>query len=107
IHREGHGVARTGGARTIQRPVPAARLAHQPAAVLGRADPDHPLPDLWTGRRARRPTPVLLPDDADFQLGGESPLARHPTWKHVTCPSCLGQAVRDTDTMDTFVDSSW
>ncbi|TMK91027.1 MAG: leucine--tRNA ligase, partial [Actinobacteria bacterium] len=43
----------------------------------------------------------------DFQLGGDSPLARHPTWKHVTCPSCLGQAVRDTDTMDTFVDSSW
>jgi leucyl-tRNA synthetase len=51
--------------------------------------------------------PVLLPDDADFQLGGESPLARHPTWKHVTCPSCGGEAERDTDTMDTFVDSSW
>ena len=51
--------------------------------------------------------PVLLPDDADFQLGGESPLARHPTWKHVSCPSCGGEATRDTDTMDTFVDSSW
>ena len=51
--------------------------------------------------------PVLLPEDADFQLGGESPLARHPTWKHVTCPSCGGEAERDTDTMDTFVDSSW
>ncbi len=51
--------------------------------------------------------PVLLPDDADFTLGGESPLARHPTWKHVACPSCGGEAVRDTDTMDTFVDSSW
>ncbi len=51
--------------------------------------------------------PVLLPDDADFQLGGESPLARHPTWKHVRCPSCGGDATRDTDTMDTFVDSSW
>jgi leucyl-tRNA synthetase len=51
--------------------------------------------------------PVLLPDDADFQLGGESPLARHPTWKHVRCPSCGGAATRDTDTMDTFVDSSW
>jgi leucyl-tRNA synthetase len=51
--------------------------------------------------------PVLLPDDADFQLGGDSPLARHPTWKHVPCPSCGGDAVRDTDTMDTFVDSSW
>jgi leucyl-tRNA synthetase len=51
--------------------------------------------------------PVRLPDDADFQLGGESPLARHPTWKHVACPNCGGKAIRDTDTMDTFVDSSW
>jgi len=51
--------------------------------------------------------PVRLPDDADFQPGGESPLARHPTWKHVACPDCGGEAERDTDTMDTFVDSSW
>ncbi len=51
--------------------------------------------------------PVALPDDVDFQPGGESPLARHPTWKHVSCPSCGGEATRDTDTMDTFVDSSW
>ena len=51
--------------------------------------------------------PVLLPDDADFTLGGESPLSRHPTWKHVPCPNCGGEAERDTDTMDTFVDSSW
>ncbi len=50
---------------------------------------------------------MLLPEDVDFQPGGESPLARHPTWKHVACPSCGGEAVRDTDTMDTFVDSSW
>jgi leucyl-tRNA synthetase len=51
--------------------------------------------------------PVLLPEDVDFQPGGESPLARHPTWKHVPCPSCGGDAERDADTMDTFVDSSW
>ena len=51
--------------------------------------------------------PVRLPEDADFRLGGESPLARHPTWKHVACPTCGGEAERDTDTMDTFVDSSW
>ncbi len=51
--------------------------------------------------------PVLLPEDVDFQPGGESPLARHPTWKHVSCPNCGADATRDTDTMDTFVDSSW
>ena len=51
--------------------------------------------------------PVRLPEDVDFQPGGESPLARHATWKHVSCPSCGGAAERDTDTLDTFVDSSW
>jgi leucyl-tRNA synthetase len=51
--------------------------------------------------------PVLLPEDVDFQPGGESPLARHPTWKKVLCPNCGRDAERDTDTMDTFVDSSW
>jgi leucyl-tRNA synthetase len=51
--------------------------------------------------------PVLLPDDVDFRLGGESPLARHPSWKDTTCPKCGNAATRDTDTMDTFVDSSW
>jgi len=52
--------------------------------------------------------PVELPDDLDWTVDG-SPLALHPTWKDdVVCPSCANeQAVRDTDTLDTFVDSSW
>ncbi len=50
--------------------------------------------------------PVQLPDDVTFDVPG-NPLARHPTWKHTTCPSCGGAAERETDTLDTFVDSSW
>jgi leucyl-tRNA synthetase len=50
--------------------------------------------------------PVKLPDDVRFDKPG-NPLDRHPTWKRVSCPSCGGPAVRETDTMDTFVDSSW
>jgi leucyl-tRNA synthetase len=50
--------------------------------------------------------PVKLPDDVSFDRPG-NPLDHHPTWKHVTCPTCGGPATRETDTMDTFVDSSW
>jgi leucyl-tRNA synthetase len=53
--------------------------------------------------------PVLLPDaeEVDFTPGGGSPLARHPSFSKVECPRCGGPAERDTDTLDTFVDSSW
>ena len=50
--------------------------------------------------------PITLPEDVDFQTPG-NPLLRHATWKHVDCPKCGGKAERETDTLDTFVDSSW
>jgi leucyl-tRNA synthetase len=50
--------------------------------------------------------PIELPDDVEFDRPG-NPLLRHPTWRHVDCPSCGGPAERETDTLDTFVDSSW
>ncbi|MBI3161944.1 MAG: leucine--tRNA ligase, partial [Chloroflexi bacterium] len=51
--------------------------------------------------------PVLLPDDIEWKPTGESPLKFHPTWKDTTCPVCGEYAVRETDTMDTFMCSSW
>jgi leucyl-tRNA synthetase len=50
--------------------------------------------------------PVRLPEDVSFDLPG-NPLDRHPTWRQTSCPRCGGAGLRETDTMDTFVDSSW
>ncbi len=51
--------------------------------------------------------PVLLPEDAEFKPTGESPLAAHERFVHTDCPRCDGPARRETDTMDTFMDSNW
>lgn len=50
--------------------------------------------------------PVELPMDVTFEKTG-NPLDHHPTWKHVSCPACKSKATRETDTLDTFIDSSW
>jgi leucyl-tRNA synthetase len=68
-----------------------------------------PIPIIHCGNCGMVPAtdlPVKLPDDIIFDKPG-NPLDYHPTWKHVACPQCKGKAQRETDTMDTFVDSSW
>jgi leucyl-tRNA synthetase len=70
-----------------------------------------PIPIIHCGACGAVPVPrdqlpIVLPDDVTFDIPG-NPLDRHPTWKHVACPSCGGEAVRETDTLDTFADSSW
>jgi len=70
-----------------------------------------PIPIIYCDACGPQPVPedqlpVILPDDVSFDRPG-NPLLRHPTWRHTRCPSCGGEAVRETDTLDTFVDSSW
>ncbi|MGD0752261.1 MAG: leucine--tRNA ligase [Anaerolineales bacterium] len=71
-----------------------------------------PIPMIWCEKDGWNPVPeedlpVLLPEDVAWKPTGESPLKLHPTWKNAKCPVCGEEAVRETDTMDTFMCSSW
>src|SRR5574341_311720 len=71
-----------------------------------------PIPMVYCERHGWQPVPddqlpVLLPDDVEWKPTGESPLKLHPTWKNAICPVGGEPAVRETDTMDTFMCSSW
>ncbi|HHX74546.1 MAG TPA: leucine--tRNA ligase, partial [Firmicutes bacterium] len=71
-----------------------------------------PIPIIYCDRCGVVPVPaeqlpVILPEDVVFHAGGQSPLAEHAGFLHTSCPACGGAARRETDTMDTFIDSSW
>jgi leucyl-tRNA synthetase len=71
-----------------------------------------PIPMIYCEEHGWNPVPddqlpVTLPEDVEWKPTGESPLKLHPTWKNTTCPVCGGPATRETDTMDTFMCSSW
>ncbi len=98
--------ARRGGGRDPQGAVPPARLGRLAPALLGLPDPDHPLRVLRPVAVPVADLPVKLPEEVSFDQPG-NPLERDTAWRNVPCPQCGAPARRETDTMDTFVDSSW
>jgi leucyl-tRNA synthetase len=87
---------------------PAEGLGREPAAVLGHADSDGVLrPEHGLVPLPESALPVLLPEQIEITQQGGSPLGGCRSFVNTTCPVCGGPARRETDTMDTFVDSSW
>src|SRR5581483_6985388 len=106
-HQEGHRVARRKGHRHAHGQLQAARLVGLSSALLGLSDTRRLLPGPRRRARPRRRPADPAPDDVEFRPTGESPLKFHEGFLNTTCPIDGGPAVRETDTMDTFVDSSW
>ena len=82
-------------------------LGRQPPALLGHADPDALLRRTASCPCPTTSCPCCLPEQIEITQQGGSPLGRVPEFVNATCPKCGGPARRETDTMDTFVDSSW
>ena len=104
----GHRMVGGAGHRRAQGQLPPAATGWCHASASGA------VPSRWctAGRTAAVPVPedqlpIVAPDDVEFLPTGQSPLALHEGFLHTTCPICGGPARRETDTMDTFVDSSW